>query len=50
MSLSRLWRWLRAADPAAEYLSAAVDLADLERRLRLIERGSRAPVFITFNH
>jgi hypothetical protein len=45
-----LLSWLRAADPHAVYLAAAADLADLERRLRLLERGSRAPLFVTFNH
>ena len=48
--MKRLWRWLTAADAVNAYLGAAVDLADLERRLRLLERGSRAPVFVTFNH
>jgi hypothetical protein len=45
-----VWRWLRAADPHAVYLAAAADLADLERRLRLVERGGPAPLFVTFNH
>jgi hypothetical protein len=32
------------------YLSAAADLADLERRVRVLERGSDRPVYVTFNH
>ena len=48
--MKRLWRWLTAADAVTEYLNAALDLADLERRLRLVERGSRTAVFVTFNH
>jgi hypothetical protein len=45
--LRRLWRL-----PSAEerYLAAGTDLADLERRVRVLERGSGGPVFATFNH
>jgi hypothetical protein len=57
---SALWRLalkaLRAALRALrrnehlDYLAAAIDHADLERRLRAIERGARRPHFVTFNH
>jgi hypothetical protein len=28
----------------------AADLADLERRMRVLERADRGPIFVTFNH
>jgi hypothetical protein len=43
-SLGRALRALRAPDRELEYLSGAVDHADLERRLRAIQRGLPAPV------
>ena len=45
--LRRLWRM-----PSAEerYLAAATDTADLDRRARVLDRGSGGPVFTTFNH
>lgn len=46
----RLRRWWRLEDPAEQYLTAATDLADLERRIRVLERASGGPVFVTFNH
>ena len=46
----RVRRWWQADDTAEEYLAAATDLADLERRLRILERASGGPVFVTFNH
>jgi hypothetical protein len=48
--MKALWHWLRAPDPHAVYLARALDLAELERRQRVIERGSGVPVFVTFNH
>lgn len=33
-----------------QYVLSATDLADLERRLRVIEHASGGPVFMTFNH
>ena len=45
----RIRRWWHA-DDKEEYLAAATDLADLERRLRILERASGGPVFVTFNH
>jgi Protein of unknown function (DUF3563) len=46
----RVRRWWQGDDTAEEYLAAATDLADLERRLRILERASGGPVFVTFNH
>jgi hypothetical protein len=48
--VERLRRWLRSVDRDEEYLAAATDPADLERRLRAIERGAGRPQFVTFNH
>ena len=45
-----LQRWLRPLDRDEQYLAAATDPADLERRLRVLDRGSRGPQFVTFNH
>src|SRR5262245_22928634 len=37
--------------PSAEqYLAEATDLSDLERRMRVLERSSGGPAFVTFNH
>lgn len=33
-----------------DYLAAATDHADLERRIRALERGMRRTHYITFNH
>jgi hypothetical protein len=44
-----LRRW-RPRTMAEQYLSDATDLADLERRMRVLERASNAPMFVTFNH
>jgi hypothetical protein len=46
----RLWRWLRPVDRDEQYLAAATDHADLERRMRAIERRTAGPPFVTFNH
>src|SRR5262245_65989435 len=40
----RLRRWWRSQEPQARYLAAATDCADLERRIRVLERGNR-PAF-----
>ena len=45
--LGRLWLGVPSRDE--RYLGAAVDLADLERRMRVLER-TREPIFVTFNH
>jgi Protein of unknown function (DUF3563) len=46
----RFLRWLQARDAGDSYLAAATDLADLERRMRIAERTSQGPAFVTFNH
>lgn len=48
--LGQLRRWLRPLNRDEQYLAAATDAADLERRLRVIERGAGGPQFVTFNH
>ena len=48
--LQRLRRWMRRAAPEERYLAAANDHADLERRMRAIERSNHEPALITFNH
>ncbi|HKA42207.1 MAG TPA: DUF3563 family protein [Burkholderiales bacterium] len=35
---------------AEQYLDDATDLPDLERRMRVLERVSGGPPFVTFNH
>jgi hypothetical protein len=45
-----LLRSLRPVDLEAEYLGAATDVADLERRLRVLETHAIGPRFVTFNH
>jgi hypothetical protein len=37
-------------DADQRYLVCARDLADLERRQRILERGNGGPPFVTFNH
>jgi hypothetical protein len=46
----RLRRWWRSQDPSERYLAEASSHADLERRMRVLERGSDGPAFVTFNH
>jgi len=48
--LGQLRRWLRPLNYDEQYLAAATDAADLERRLRVIEKGAGGPQFVTFNH
>ena len=48
--LERLRRWWHPPDRDEQYLAAATDPADLERRLRVLERASAGPQFVTFNH
>ena len=48
--LERLRRWWRPLHPDEQYLADATDPADLERRLRRLERASSGPQFVTFNH
>ena len=46
----RMRRWWRSRDPSERYLAGATSHADLERRMRVVERGSGGPAFVTFNH
>jgi hypothetical protein len=48
--VQRFLRWRRPRSAQEQYLSAATDLADLERRIRVVERASEGPLFVTFNH
>jgi hypothetical protein len=43
-------RWWRMRDATERYLAAAADHADLERRIRELERMNAGPAFVTFNH
>ena len=49
-AVQRLRHWSRFEDPAEQYLADATDLADLERRMRALERASGGPAIVTFNH
>lgn len=48
--LQPLRRWWRRGGAEERYLAAATDAADLERRMRALERASGGPAFVTFNH
>jgi len=48
--LERLRCWWRPLDRDEQYLAAATDPADLERRLRVLQRGESGAQFVTFNH
>jgi len=48
MQRARHWWRRRSADE--EYLGAATDHADLDRRARVLERSCGGPAFVTFNH
>ena len=45
-----LLRWWQPLERDERYLAAATDAADLERRLRVLERSGGGPQFVTFNH
>jgi Protein of unknown function (DUF3563) len=45
-----LRRWLWPATAHELYLAASADHADLERRMRALERVDRGSLFVTFNH
>ena len=49
-ALRRLWKWWRPGGTDERYLADATDVADLERRMRILERTSDGPIFQTFNH
>ena len=48
--LRRLRAWLNPITRDERYLGAAADHADLERRIRVLERADRGPAIVTFNH
>lgn len=53
-ALRARWRklvgWWQALSSEEQYLAAPADLADLERRIRVLERARSGPAFVTFNH
>jgi len=48
--LRRLRRWMNRATSEERYLAAASDHADLERRMRAVERAGRGPALVTSDH
>jgi len=48
--IRRLRGWWRPLSRDDQYLAAATDPADLERRMRALERASGGTAFETFNH
>ena len=42
--------WWKNDDADYRYLAAASDLAELERRSRLLESDSNGAIWVTFNH
>ena len=48
--VEQLLAWCHRHDADEHYLAAATDHADLERRMRVLDRASCAPLFVTFNH
>ena len=48
--VGKLWDWLEDPSPHEQYLASATDHADLERRMRLLERMGGESMFVTFNH
>jgi Protein of unknown function (DUF3563) len=46
----QLIRWWRSRGREERYLAAATDLADLERRMRVLERTRGGVVFETLDH
>lgn len=46
--LLRLRHWLRSRDAGERYLAEATDLAELERRMRALERANRGPAIVAF--
>ena len=45
-----LLHWWRSGKPDQQYLAAATDHADLERRQQALERMTTGPALATFNH
>jgi hypothetical protein len=48
--VGKLWGCLQDPTPHEQYLASATDHADLERRMRLLERMGDGSMFVTFNH
>jgi len=48
--VGKLWGCLQDPTPADSYLASATDHAELERRMRQLERAGDTPMFVTFNH
>jgi Protein of unknown function (DUF3563) len=48
--VQRARRWWRRRNTGDQYLAAATDPADLERRMRILERESGGPAVVPFNH
>jgi hypothetical protein len=48
--VGKLWSCLQDPAPHERYLASATDHADLERRMRLLERTGGGSMFVTFNH
>jgi hypothetical protein len=45
----RFLRWWRNRDPVERYLGAATDHADVERRIRDLERRNSGSALVTFD-
>jgi hypothetical protein len=45
-----LLHWWQSGKPDQQYLAAATDHADLERRQQALERMTTGPALATFNH
>ena len=48
--VGKLWGCLQDPTSHEQYLASATDHADLERRMRLLERMGDGSMFVTFNH
>jgi hypothetical protein len=46
---NRVGRWCAGQDAMERYLSAASDHAEVERRIRELERRNAGPALMTFN-
>ena len=47
-ALARAMDAVRGPDGGVEYLSRSVDHADLERRMRVLQRGTGSPISLTY--
>jgi hypothetical protein len=48
--VQRLRRWWRPGSAEEQYLVGATDVADLERRMRVLDRASGGPAIVTLDH